>query len=160
MDSQESKSQAVKHFYEFGPFRLDLEQRLLWHDDETVALAPKVFETLILLIENRGRVVKKEEMMKALWPDRFVEESNLTQNVFMLRKILGDTTGKAQYIETIPKRGYCFIGAVKESQEETKLTEEIAPVEELEPQTQPEMPARSEAAKISIAVLPMVNETG
>ena len=127
MDSQESKSQAVKHFYEFGPFRLDLEQRLLWHEGETVALAPKVFETLILLIEHRGRVIKKEEMMKSLWPDRFVEESNLTQNIFMLRKILGETTGKAQYIETIPKRGYCFIGAVKETQEEVKLTEENVP---------------------------------
>ena len=158
MDSQESKSQAVKHFYEFGPFRLDLEQRLLWHEGETVALAPKVFETLILLIEHRGRVVKKEDMMKSLWPDRFVEESNLTQNIFMLRKILGESTGKAQYIETIPKRGYCFIGAVKELQEEVKLTEETEPVEEAE--TQPEIPARSEDAKISIAVLPMVNETG
>lgn len=158
MDSQESKSQAVKHFYEFGPFRLDLEQRLLWHEGETVALAPKVFETLILLIEHRGRVVKKEEMMKSLWPDRYVEESNLTQNIFMLRKILGESTGKAQYIETIPKRGYCFIGAVKELQEEVKLTEETEPVEE--PETQPEIPARSEDAKISIAVLPMVNETG
>ena len=84
MDSQESKSQAVKHFYEFGPFRLDLEQRLLWNEAETVALAPKVFETLILLIEHRGRVVKKEEMMKALWPDRFVEESNLTHLYFKI----------------------------------------------------------------------------
>jgi DNA-binding winged helix-turn-helix (wHTH) protein/Tfp pilus assembly protein PilF len=160
MDSQASKSHAVKHFYEFGPFRLDLEQRLLWHDEETVALAPKVFETLILLIEHRGRVVKKEEMMKALWPDRFVEESNLTQNIFMLRKILGEGTGKAQYIETIPKRGYCFIGAVKETQEEIKLTANTEPVDELEPQTQPEISARSDDAKISIAVLPMVNETG
>lgn len=160
MDSQASKSQAVKHFYEFGPFRLDLEQRLLWHDEETVALAPKVFETLILLIEHRGRVVKKEEMMKALWPDRFVEESNLTQNIFMLRKILGEGTGKAQYIETIPKRGYCFIGTVKETQEEVKLTANTEPVDDLEPQTQPEISARSDAAKISIAVLPMVNETG
>ena len=159
MDSQGSKSQAVKHFYEFGPFRLDLEQRLLWHQGEPVALAPKVFETLILLIEHRGRVVKKEDMMKALWPDRFVEEANLTQNIFMLRKILGEDTGKAQYIETIPKRGYCFIGTVKETQEEVKLTEETEPAEEVETQTQ-EIPERSDDAKISIAVLPMVNETG
>jgi TolB-like protein/Tfp pilus assembly protein PilF len=99
-------------------------------------------------------------MMKALWPDRFVEESNLTQNIFMLRKILGEGTGKAQYIETIPKRGYCFIGAVKETQEEVKLTANTEAVDELEPQTQPEISARSDDAKISIAVLPMVNETG
>jgi len=160
MDSQESKSQAVKHFYEFGPFRLDLEQRLLSHEGETVALAPKVFETLMLLIEHRGRVVKKEEMMKALWPDRYVEEANLTQNIFMLRKILGEGSGKAQYIETIPKRGYRFIGTVKEVQEEVTLTEETKRFEEPATETQPEIPARPDEAKISIAVLPMANETG
>jgi TolB-like protein/Tfp pilus assembly protein PilF len=105
-------------------------------------------------------VVKKEDMMKTLWPDRYVEESNLTQNIFVLRRILGETTGKAQYIETIPKRGYCFIGAVKEVQEEVKRSEETEPVQEPETQPHPETQARSEDAKISIAVLPMANETG
>ncbi len=160
MNSQ-GHSQALKHFYEFGPFRLDLEEKLLSHDGETVALAPKVFETLVLLIENKGRVVKKEEMMKTLWPDRHVEESNLTQNIFVLRKIFSEGTGKDQYIETIPKRGYRFIGTVKELQEEVKQAEEESvPTEEPESERQQERPARPDDAKISIAVLPMVNETG
>ena len=148
MKSQDSNSKAVKHFYEFGPFRLDLEQRLLSHEGETVALAPKVFETLVLLIEHKGRVVTKEDMMKTLWPDRYVEESNLTQNIFMLRKILGEGPGKAQYIETIPKRGYRFIGTVKETQEEVDQTEEEAvPVEEPEPEVQQEKPTRPDEAQ-------------
>ncbi len=163
MKSQAGNSKAVKHFYDFGPFRLDLEQRLLSHEGETVALAPKVFETLVLLIEHKGRLVKKEDMMKVLWPDRYVEESNLTQNIFLLRKILGegDGSGKAQYIETIPKRGYRFIGTVKETQEEVEdPEEEVVPVAEPEPEVQLEKPARPDDAPISIAVLPMVNETG
>jgi DNA-binding winged helix-turn-helix (wHTH) protein/Tfp pilus assembly protein PilF len=160
MNSQEN-SQAVRHFYEFGPFRLDLEEKLLSHEGETVALAPKVFETLVLLIENRGRVLKKEEMMETLWPDRYVEESNLTQNIFMLRKIFSEDRGKDQYIETIPKRGYRFIGTVKEVQEEVKQAEEeLIPTEEPESELQQERLARPNEAKISIAVLPMVNETG
>jgi DNA-binding winged helix-turn-helix (wHTH) protein/Tfp pilus assembly protein PilF len=160
MNSQDN-SQPVRHFYEFGPFRLDLEEKLLSHAGETVALAPKVFETLILLIENKGRVLKKEEMMKTLWPDRHVEESNLTQNIFMLRKIFNEGTGNDQFIETIPKRGYRFIGTVKEVQEEIKQAgEEPVTTAEPELEVQQERPARSDEAKISIAVLPMVNETG
>jgi len=160
MDSQEIKSHAVKHFYDFGPFRLDLEQRLLSHEGDTVALAPKVFETLILLIERRGRVITKEEMMKTLWPDRYVEVSNLTQNIFVLRKILGEVSGKAQYIETIPKRGYRFIGVVNEIQEEVDQPVETESAEEPKTETQPEIPARPDEARISIGVLPMANETG
>jgi DNA-binding winged helix-turn-helix (wHTH) protein/tetratricopeptide (TPR) repeat protein len=160
MSSQDT-SRAVKHFYEFGPFRLELEEKLLSYEGKTVALAPKVFETLVLLIENKGRVVKKEEMMKMLWPDRYVEESNLTQNIFMLRKIFSEAPGKDQYIETVPKRGYRFVGTVKEVQEEVKQAEEESvPVEEPESELQQERPARSDETKISIAVLPMVNETG
>jgi DNA-binding winged helix-turn-helix (wHTH) protein/tetratricopeptide (TPR) repeat protein len=160
MDSPEDTSQIIKHSYEFGPFQLDLENRLLSHNGETVALAPKVFEMLLLLIERRGQVVKKEEMMKTLWPDRYVEISNLTQNIFLLRKILGEESGKAQYIETIPKRGYRFIGTVKEIQAEVKETFETEPGEEPETETQPEILTRPDEARISIAVLPMVNETG
>src|SRR5262245_29175424 len=115
MKSQESNSKPVRHFYEFGPFRLDLEQRLLSDEGETVILAPKVFETLVLLIEKKGQLVTKEDMMKTLWPNRYVEEANLTQNIFMLRKILGEGPDKAHYIETIPKRGYRFIGTVEET---------------------------------------------
>lgn len=162
MKSQAGNSKAVKHFYEFGPFRLDLEERLLSSPEGTIPLAPKIFETLVLLIESKGRIVKKDEMMKKLWPDRYVEESNVSQNIFMLRKILGEGTGNDQYIENIPRRGYRFIGTVTEVQEVTAKTKEeaLASVEETIPEVQQEKPARPDEAKISIAVVPMVNETG
>lgn len=160
MNSQESPSKPVRHIYEFGPFRLDLEERLLTHSGQSVPLPPKVFDTLVLLIEHRGRIVKKEDMMKMLWPDRYVEESNLSQNIFMLRKILVEGPGSDQYIETIPKRGYRFIGNVTELQEliENPEEEALAPVTEPAPEVHEEKPARSDETKISIAVLPMVNE--
>jgi TolB-like protein/cytochrome c-type biogenesis protein CcmH/NrfG len=162
MKSQDGKSKPVKHFYEFGPFRLDLEERLLSHEGETIPLAPKIFETLVLLIENKGRILNKEEMMKRLWPDRYVEEANVSQNIFMLRKILGESPGNDQYIQNIPKRGYRFIGTVNEVQEmiESTEAEPLASVEEPAPEVQQEKPARLDEAKVSIAVLPMVNETG
>ena len=162
MNSQELTSNAVRHFYEFGPFRLDLERRSLSHDGEVVPLPPKVFDTLVLLIEHKGRVIRKEDMMKTLWPDRYVDESNLSQNIFMLRKILSEKSGTDQYIETIPKTGYRFSRTVKEVQEVIENTEEelLAPVEEPAPELQEEKPARPDETKISIAVLPMENETG
>src|SRR5579885_544269 len=112
-------SKRLHHFYEFGPFRLDLNEYLLLQDDEPVPLPPKVFETLMILVERSGRVVSKEEMIETLWPDRYVEESNLTQNIFMLRKALGEGQ-KSQYIETVPKRGYRFVAPVKEIIEESE----------------------------------------
>ena len=159
---QDTKSSAVKHFYEFGPFRLDLEERILSHEGETIPLAPKKFETLVMLIENKGRIVSKKEMMKRLWPDRYVEESNVSQNVFMLRKILGESPGNAQYIENIPRRGYRFIGTVNEVQEVIGKTEEktLAAGEGSAPEGQQENRARPDETKISIAILPMINETG
>lgn len=160
MKFQESK--AGTRFYEFGVFRLDLEERLLSsHDGETIPLALKIFETLVFLIENRGHIVKKEEMMKRLWPDRYVEVSNLSQNIYMLRKILGESSGNDKYIENIPRRGYRFIGTVNEVQEVIEKTEEaLASVEEPAPKAQQEKPVRLAEAKRTIAVLPMVNETG
>lgn len=95
--------------YEFGSFHLDVEQRLLLREGRVVLLAPKVFDTLLVLIANSGRVVGKEELMQALWPDTYVEESNLTQNISQIRRALGD----GEYIETIPKRGYRFVAEVQ-----------------------------------------------
>jgi TolB-like protein/Flp pilus assembly protein TadD len=162
MNSQEGTSKGVRHFYEFGPFRLDLERRMLSHEGDAVALPPKVFETLVLLIENKGRVVRKEDMMKILWPDRYVDESNLSQNIFILRKILSEDPDNFQYIETISKRGYRFLGTVKEVQELIEGIKEETPAlsEEPESEAQQEKSTRPEEAKISIAVLPMINETG
>lgn len=153
-------STPVTHFYEFGPFRLDLEQRLLLsHDGQPVALAPKIFETLLLLVERRGRVVLKEEAMRVLWPNSYVEESNLSQNIFMLRKILSEgSPGNEQYIETVKKRGYRFVCPIKEIQE----SDPRVALEEREDRgtiAEPEVPSRQANATTSIAVLPMVNET-
>jgi Tol biopolymer transport system component/DNA-binding winged helix-turn-helix (wHTH) protein len=102
----------TKQLYEFGPFRLDVDERLLMRDGRMTPLPPKVFDTLLVLVENSGRVVSKDELMQSLWPDTFVEESNLTQNISQLRRALGDGAAGAQYIETIPKRGYRFVAGV------------------------------------------------
>ncbi len=101
-------NKQIKQLYEFGSFRLDTGERLLMREGRTVPLPPKVFDTLLALVENSGRIVGKEELMELLWPDTFVEESNLTQNISQLRRALGDGNGDGQYIETIPKRGYRF----------------------------------------------------
>ena len=99
---------------EFGPFRLDLSERLLLCNGKSVPLAPKVFETLLVLVENNGRILEKDELMQRLWRDSFVEESSLAQNIFQLRKALDDRSPLRKYIETIPKRGYRFAADVRE----------------------------------------------
>jgi len=103
--------QEGKHFYEFGPFRLDPAERSLLRDGNAVPLTPKAFELLVLLVENRGHLLKKDELIERVWPNTFVEEANLVQNVSALRKALDDKNG-VQYIETVPKGGYRFTAAV------------------------------------------------
>src|SRR5262245_43505688 len=105
-----------RHFYEFGPFRLDAAERRLLQGGNVIPLTSKVFDTLLVLVENSGRALEKEELLKKLWPDAFVDEGNLAQNISILRKALGDSTGDARYIETIPRRGYRFIAEVRESE--------------------------------------------
>src|SRR5262245_53998054 len=102
----------------FGPFRLDARARVLFRGGTVVPLAPKAVEILLTLIENAGKLVDKDELMKSVWADTFVEESNLTQNISLLRKTLGELPGGRSYIETIPKRGYRFIAAVTEESDE------------------------------------------
>src|SRR5262245_20915138 len=114
----------TRQLYEFGPFRLDVDERLLMRDGRMTPLPPKVFDTLLVLVENSGRVVSKDELMQSLWPDTFVEESNLTQNISQLRRALGDGAGGPQYIETIPKRGYRFVAGVQLSALNGVSTEE------------------------------------
>ena len=104
----------TKHFYEFGPFRLDPEERLLSRDSQHVPLPPKVIETLLALVESRGHLVDKDALMKRVWPDAFVEEGNLNKNVFLLRKTLGQWDGGLEYIETVPRRGYRFVAPVNQ----------------------------------------------
>lgn len=99
--------------YEFDQFRLDVAERLLFRGREEVALTPKVFETLLVLVEHSGHIVGKDELFKAVWPDSFVEESSLTQNISLLRKTLGEGGDGRRFIETIPKRGYRFTVPVR-----------------------------------------------
>jgi DNA-binding winged helix-turn-helix (wHTH) protein/TolB-like protein len=106
--------QQTKRLYEFGCFRLDLEECLLLRDGRPVSLKPKALEMLTLLIENSGRMIEKEELMRRLWPDSFVEEANIAVNISQLRKALGQNVSGEQYIETVPKRGYRFVAAVRE----------------------------------------------
>jgi TolB-like protein/DNA-binding winged helix-turn-helix (wHTH) protein len=100
--------------YEFGSYRVDAVKRVLLRDGEPVPVTSKVFETLLVLIERSGQVLQKDELMKALWPDTIVEENNLTQQISMLRKALGERAGDHRYVVTVPGRGYSFVASVKE----------------------------------------------
>ncbi|MDP9099789.1 MAG: winged helix-turn-helix domain-containing protein, partial [Verrucomicrobiota bacterium] len=100
--------------YEFGEFRLDpANQRLTRHDGTPVPMTPRVFDTLVFMVEHQGAVLDKERLMEAVWPDSIVEENNLTQNISTLRRIFGDTTGSHRFIVTVPGRGYRFVPEVR-----------------------------------------------
>jgi DNA-binding winged helix-turn-helix (wHTH) protein/TolB-like protein/Flp pilus assembly protein TadD len=98
-------------FYQFGPFRIDVAERVLQLEGERLTLTPKAFDLLLLLVENQGHLLEKDDLMKILWPNTFVEEANLSNNISQLRKVLSaDPTH--QYIETVPRRGYRFVAKV------------------------------------------------
>jgi DNA-binding winged helix-turn-helix (wHTH) protein/TolB-like protein len=109
----------TKVLYEFAGFRLDPGQHLLVHNGKAINLTPKAFELLLVLIQSNGRLLAKDELMKKLWPNSFVEEANLTVNISALRKSLGDFPDGRELIETVPKMGYRFLGTVTELLEET-----------------------------------------
>src|SRR5262245_39372778 len=119
-------SQQIKRFYEFDNFRIDLTERALLREGEFVSLTQKAFEVLLALVEGRGGIVSKEELMEKVWPDTIVEESNLTQNIYTLRKALGQTPDGEGYIVTVPRRGYRFAVSVRELAEEEKPQSEPA----------------------------------
>ena len=101
--------------YSFGPFRLCPTEHLFLREDTPVSLAPKAFELLTMLVTRHGRLITRDELMKAIWPDSFVEEINLTVNISILRKVLGEQPDGKAYIATVPKRGYRFDAAVIEN---------------------------------------------
>ncbi|MDX2044442.1 MAG: alpha/beta fold hydrolase [Acidobacteriota bacterium] len=103
----------VRFVYEFGPFRLDPAERMILRGDHALSLTPKALDTLIVLVEHSRHIVTKEELMNRVWPDIYVEETNLAQHISMLRKVLGEREDGGQYIETVPKRGYRFVVPVK-----------------------------------------------
>jgi eukaryotic-like serine/threonine-protein kinase len=125
--------------YEFDRYRLDPERRVLWQGDEAVPLTPKAFSTLLALVERRGEVVEKDTLIQLVWPDTFITEATLTQNIFRLRKALGEGAGDHRYIVTVPGRGYCFVAEVRRPEPE--------PVE-------PETPAETAADEAAAAPAP------
>ena len=118
-------SSEIGHIYEFGPYRLDPGERTLLRGTEVITLPPKALDTLVLMVRNSGRLMEKDELISTLWPDSFVEDGSLSNNIFVLRKALGEDL---RYIETVPKRGYRFVGTVRcLPQGEPRLREEEEP---------------------------------
>src|SRR5215467_2642133 len=136
---------APAHIYEFGDFRLDTAKRLLRRLDGTlVPLTPRVFETLLYMVEHHGIVLDKEQLMEAVWPDSIVEENNLSQNISTLRRIFGETPGSHSYIVTVPGRGYRFVAQVREETDNGSGTVEA---EEATGLTSPENGAETATVK-------------
>ncbi|HEV8118959.1 MAG TPA: winged helix-turn-helix domain-containing protein [Thermoanaerobaculia bacterium] len=142
-------SRQIKRLYEFGPYRIDSVNRLLERSGDLVPLKTKVIDTLLLLLERPGQVVEKEELMSRLWPDSFVEEANLTQNIYVLRKALAD----ADHIETIPRRGYRFVTEVR-TREEVSAEAPPAPAPEPEPESAPAPKPEADRALTPAAATP------
>ena len=109
--SGETADRNKHEIYEFGPFRLEPAERKLLRGGEVISLTPKVFDMLVMLVRNNGHLLEKEVLIRSLWPDSFVEEGNLSNNIFVLRKALGNDH---EYVETVPRRGYRFVGAVRQ----------------------------------------------
>ncbi|MGB6829711.1 MAG: winged helix-turn-helix domain-containing protein, partial [Terracidiphilus sp.] len=115
----------INHLYQFGEFSLDAQSRILKRAGAKTPMTPKAFDALLLLVQNAGRLVTKDELMKAVWQDSFVEESNLTQTIFMVRKALDETSDR-RYILTVQGQGYRFLVPVTEAA--NQAPEQDAPV--------------------------------
>src|SRR6201996_2597348 len=101
-----SENQRIEELYEFGPFRVDPARETLLKEGVSVPLTPKTFQILLVLVRHGKEIVTQDDLMKTVWPDTFVEEANLSRNIFMLRKALGETAQDHRYIVTVPGRGY------------------------------------------------------
>src|SRR2546423_1556652 len=115
-------TKQVKHLYEFGLFLLDVTECVLCRNGHEITLTQKQYEVLLILVENSGHIVKRETFMQNVWPNSFVEDANLTQNISNLRKKLSEEDNSRQYIETLPKRGYRFTAPVKKTIEESETS--------------------------------------
>ena len=143
------------HGYEFGPFQLNPARRLLLREGQPVSLTAKAFDTLLVLIENRDRVVDKDELFKSVWPDTFVGEATLAQNIFKVRKTLGQDPDGHPYIVTIPKRGYRFVGRVSRLEDQPVNVEGKRPAEAALSISDEETASESQVK--SLAVMPLDN---
>ena len=107
------KSELQSSIYEFGGFRIDTVRRLLLRgDDEVIPLTPKIFDTLLYLVQNNGKLIEKDQLMSEIWADTIVEENNLNKNISVLRGVLGEKPGEHRFIVTVPGRGYKFVAEV------------------------------------------------
>jgi DNA-binding winged helix-turn-helix (wHTH) protein/TolB-like protein len=141
-----------KALYEFGKFRFDPANHLLLSNAVPVSLTPKAFEVLLVLVQNGSRLTTKEELMRKVWPDSFVEEANLTVNISALRKLLGETDQGKPYIDTVPKKGYRFVAAVTEVQE--GALNALSPFEERFQDSGPPSTEPSDTTSLNISPLP------
>lgn len=146
--------------YKFGSFRLDTVKHLLLHNGQAVQIAPKPFEMLSLLVQRHGQIVKKDELINSIWADAFVEEANISQNIFLLRKLLGKDNGGPQYIETVPKRGYRFVAKVRVEQLRETDIEVDQQIEETRSPTDKRRVSLRHNAVQSLAILPLTNVSG
>src|SRR5215469_6882907 len=121
-------AQPSSHVYTFGDFRLDTGKGSLYRNDQRLPLTPKVYDTLLLLVENSGRLVEKDEFMKRLWPDTFVGEDALAQNVSLLRKVFAESNHGTNYIVTVPKRGYRFVAPLERQNSEQRSLSHVFPL--------------------------------
>ncbi|HEY2963447.1 MAG TPA: winged helix-turn-helix domain-containing protein [Pyrinomonadaceae bacterium] len=135
--------------YEFGPYHLNVAERVLTRSGETIPLTPKASEILVLLVTNAGQLLEKDDLLREVWPDTFVEDSNLTQNIFTLRRALGDERAGPKYIETVTRRGYRFVASVKICDGEHDDAAEVESVN-----------GDEVLAPLVVAVLPFINTTG
>src|SRR5947207_3324124 len=110
-------TKETKHIYQFCGFRLDSVERTLLRNGQPIGLTIKAFDILLVLVRNAGHVMGKDELMNAVWPETAVEESNLSQNIYVLRKTLGQLTNGQDFIETVPRVGYRFVPPVTEVQQ-------------------------------------------
>ena len=147
-----AKANKGRQFYEFGPFRIDPENRLLLRQNEPLSLQPKAFDILLVLVQNSGNVVLKDDLMKTVWPDTFVEEANLSQHIFVLRKTLGDGVEEKRHIVTVPGRGYRFAQKVRVVPIEDEDTKE-------EPGTADNKEEQIVVARHSLATVVLERET-
>jgi len=124
--SEAERASNPVRFYEFDRFRIDTKRHLLMRDGGPVAIKAKALDTLVLLVQHAGRLLEKEELMNRLWPDTAVEEANLTQNIFEVRKALGEVPGEQRFIATVARRGYRFVAEVRAIGDEASARDDLA----------------------------------
>src|SRR6516162_10877492 len=117
-----------QEMYQFGPFALDPTERVVLRDGTPLIVTPKVFDTLLCFVRNPGRVLTKDELLKEIWPDTFVEEVNLAVNISTLRKVLGENPQEVRYIATIPGRGYKFVAEVEKAESDERTRDSVGPL--------------------------------